>query len=290
MVDPQHAGLSITRQCRLVSITRSSFYYASRGDSPLNLRLMRRIDEQFLETPFYGSRQMTRWLRRQGDMVSRKRVRRLMRLLGVHALFQRPRTSQPHPAHRIYPYLLRDLQITRPNHRVVHGCHLHSPAAGLSVPGCRDGLGEPQGAVLAPRARPRRRSAHRACWTGARALWPSGDLQQRPGQPNSPASTSLTCSRRLAFASRWTARVAGWTTCSSSGCGDRSSTSASTCLSSRLAPRPGPASAGGWTSTTGAGPTRRSTTGRRPRRILTTGLTGAGRYAPVPVSPRSLES
>ena len=116
MVDPQHAGLSITRQCRLVSITRSSFYYASRGDSPLNLRLMRRIDEQFLETPFYGSRQMTRWLRRQGNTVSRKRVRRLMRLLGVHALFQRPRTSQPHPAHRIYPYLLRDLQITRPNH------------------------------------------------------------------------------------------------------------------------------------------------------------------------------
>ena len=59
---------------------------------------------------------MTRWLRRQGDTVSRKRVRRLMRLLGVHALFQRPRTSQPHPAHRIYPYLLRDLRITRPNH------------------------------------------------------------------------------------------------------------------------------------------------------------------------------
>ena len=116
MVDPQHAGLSITRQCRLVSITRSSFYYASRGESPLNLRLMRRIDEQFLETPFYGSRQMTRWLRRQGNTVSRKRVRRLMRLLGVHALFQRPQTSQPHPAHRIYPYLLRDLPITRPNH------------------------------------------------------------------------------------------------------------------------------------------------------------------------------
>ena len=103
MVDPQHAGLSITRQCRLVSITRSSFYDARRGESPLNLRLMRRIDEQFLETPFYGSRQMTRWLRRQGNTVSRKRVRRLMRLLGVHALFQRPRTSQPHPAHRVYP-------------------------------------------------------------------------------------------------------------------------------------------------------------------------------------------
>ena len=92
-----------------MSIARSSFYYAGTGESPLNLRLMRLIDEQFLETPFYGSRQMTRWLRRQGDMVSRKRVRRLMRLLGVHALYQRPRTSQPHPVHRIYPYLLRDL-------------------------------------------------------------------------------------------------------------------------------------------------------------------------------------
>ena len=86
-----------------MSIARSSFYYEGTGETPLTLRLMRLIDEQFLETPFFGSRQMTRWLRRQGDTVSRKRVRRLMRRLGVHALFQRPRTSQPHPAHRIYP-------------------------------------------------------------------------------------------------------------------------------------------------------------------------------------------
>ena len=66
MVDPDQAALSITRQCRLLSIARSSFYYEGTGESPLNLRLMRRIDEQFLETPFYGSRQMTRWLLRQG--------------------------------------------------------------------------------------------------------------------------------------------------------------------------------------------------------------------------------
>ena len=90
MVDPSHGELSITRQCRLVSIARSSYYYEGRGESPLNLELMRRIDEQFLETPFYGSRQMTRWLRRQGYTVSRKRVRRLMRLLGLQAVFQRP--------------------------------------------------------------------------------------------------------------------------------------------------------------------------------------------------------
>ena len=116
MVDPNHARLSIVRQCRLVSVARSSFYYEGTGENPLNLRLLRVIDEQFLETPFYGSRQMTRWLRRQGDTVSRKRVRRLMRLLGVHAIFPRPRTSQARPAHRVYPYRLRDLQITRPNH------------------------------------------------------------------------------------------------------------------------------------------------------------------------------
>ena len=116
MVDPQHGRLSIARQCRLVSVARSSYYYERRGESAVNLRLMRLIDEQFLETPFYGSRQMTRWLRREGYTVSRKRVRRLMRLLGLQAVFQRPRTSQPHPEHRIYPYLLRDLAITRPNH------------------------------------------------------------------------------------------------------------------------------------------------------------------------------
>ena len=82
MVAPTHARLSIVRQCHLVSIARSSFYYEGQGESPVNLRLLRVIDEQFLETPFYGSRQMTRWLRRQGDTVSRKRVRRLMRRLG----------------------------------------------------------------------------------------------------------------------------------------------------------------------------------------------------------------
>ena len=116
MVDAENGSLSITRQCRLMSVARSSFYYEARGESPLNLRLMRLIDEQFLETPFYGSRQMKRWLRREGYTVSRKRVRRLMRLLGLQAIFQRPRTSQPHPEHRIYPYLLRDLEITRPSH------------------------------------------------------------------------------------------------------------------------------------------------------------------------------
>jgi len=117
MVDPKHESVSIGRQCRLVSIARSTYYYEQRGESALNLELMRKIDEQFLETPFWGSRQMKRWLvRDEGYTVGRKRVRRLMRLLGLQAVYQRPRTSVPHPAHRTYPYLLRDLSITEPNH------------------------------------------------------------------------------------------------------------------------------------------------------------------------------
>ena len=239
MVDPNHPRLSIVRQCRWVSIARSSFYYEGTGETPLTLRLMRLIDEQFLETPFFGSRQMTRWLRRQGDMVSRKRVRRLMRLLGVHALYQRPRTSQPHPAHRIYPYLLRNLPITRPNHVwCTDVTYIPLQRGFLYLVAVMDWASR---TVLSWRLSNTARCEllRRGLARGARALWPSGDLQQPTRAANSPASTSPTCSRRLAFASRWTARAAGWTTCSSSGCGAHSSTNASTCPSLPPAPRPG---------------------------------------------------
>ena len=115
MVESAHKQLSIKKQCQLLSISRSSWYYEPTGESPLNLKLMRLIDEQYLLTPYYGSRQMARWLRRQGHNVGRHRVRRLMALMGLHAIYQEPRTSQPHPHHRIYPYLLRNLAVTRAN-------------------------------------------------------------------------------------------------------------------------------------------------------------------------------
>jgi hypothetical protein len=105
MIEPSHKQLSIKTQCRLLSISRSGWYYDPKGESPLNLKLMRLIDEQYLLTPYDGSRQMARWLRRQGYRVGRHRVRRLMALMGLHAIYQEPRTSQPHPHHRIYPYL-----------------------------------------------------------------------------------------------------------------------------------------------------------------------------------------
>ena len=115
-IAPDHPGLSLSHQCRLLSIGRSSFYYAPKGESSENLGLMRRLDELFLKCPFYGSRQMARQLRREGVSVGRHRVRRLMRLIGLEAIYQAPRTSAPHPAHRVYPYLLRNLTVDRPDH------------------------------------------------------------------------------------------------------------------------------------------------------------------------------
>jgi putative transposase len=108
-------GLSLSRQCDLMSISRSSFYYTPRGESAENLALMRRIDELFLRCPFYGSRQMVRQLRREGIAVGRHRVRRLMRRMGLEAIYRVPKTSTPHPEHRIYPYLLRNVVATRPD-------------------------------------------------------------------------------------------------------------------------------------------------------------------------------
>jgi putative transposase len=115
LVTPEHPALSVVRQCALLAISRSGFYYEVVGDSEANLALMRLIDQQFLETPFYGSRQMMRHLQRMGHIVGRHRVRRLMHRMGLAAVYQRPRTSVPHPAHRVFPYLLRDLMIDRPN-------------------------------------------------------------------------------------------------------------------------------------------------------------------------------
>lgn len=115
MVEPTHPRLPIARQCHLLGISRSTFYYEAAGESPRNLELMRIIDGQFLETPFFGSRQMARWLRRQGHAVSRKRVARLMRKMGLSAIYQKPNTSKPFPGHKIYPYLLKGMTIDAPN-------------------------------------------------------------------------------------------------------------------------------------------------------------------------------
>ena len=115
LVDRADPQLSIVAQCGLLKVARSTLYYRPAPVSMDDLRLMRRIDEQYLTTPFYGSRRMVAVLRREGEAVNRKHVRRLMQLMGIEAIYQRPNTSQRHPDHKVYPYLLRGLVIDRAN-------------------------------------------------------------------------------------------------------------------------------------------------------------------------------
>jgi putative transposase len=115
-VAPENERLSIARQCELLGLARSTYYHEAAGESEENLRLMRLIDEQFLERPFFGSRRMTQWLIRQGSEVNRKRVQRLMRLMGLEAIYPKRSTSKSCPHHRVYPYLLRNVSIDRPDH------------------------------------------------------------------------------------------------------------------------------------------------------------------------------
>jgi putative transposase len=111
----QPNALSLTRQCKLLGLSRAALYCRPAEVSTEQLELMALIDRQYLRTPFYGSRPMTAWLQTQGHKVNRKRVRRLMRLMGIEAIYQRQRTSRPAPDHRIYPYLLRGLVIEHVN-------------------------------------------------------------------------------------------------------------------------------------------------------------------------------
>ena len=115
LMDREHPALPMGRQCALLGISRSSMYYRPRGTSPEDLAVMKAIDQQYLATPFYGSRRMRVWLQRQGCRAIRKRVQRLMRTMGLVAIYRRPRTSKPAPGHKVYPYLLGGLEITRPN-------------------------------------------------------------------------------------------------------------------------------------------------------------------------------
>lgn len=116
-VEPGHKKIPIYRQCELLGLNRSSLYYKPSGETPYNEQLMKLIDEQYIETPFYGIDKMTAWLCRQGHCVNHKRVRRLMRQMGLEAVYPRRKRlfSKPDKQHTVYPYLLKDIQVTEPN-------------------------------------------------------------------------------------------------------------------------------------------------------------------------------
>ena len=115
LVDRDDPDLSVAAQCRLLNVARSTLYYQPAPMDPDDLSLMRRMDELYTKWPFYGSRRMVAALRQDGLNVDRKRVRRLMRVMGLEAIYQKPNTSKGHPDHKIYPYLLRGLAIDHPN-------------------------------------------------------------------------------------------------------------------------------------------------------------------------------
>ena len=115
LIDAEHDTLSIRRQCQLLNLPRSTFYYEPATETEENLQLMRLMDEQYLKTPFYGSRRMTVWLQQQGQEVNRKRVQRLLRLMGLEAVYPKKRTTQRGAGHTIFPYLLRGVSIDHPD-------------------------------------------------------------------------------------------------------------------------------------------------------------------------------
>ena len=116
MIDTDHRQISISRQCELHGLDRSTFYYQSDDESELNLSLMRLIDGQYTRTPYYGSPKLTVWLRRRGYQINHKRMERLMNKMGLQTVCPKPNTSRKQADHKIYPYLLRGVEVTSPNH------------------------------------------------------------------------------------------------------------------------------------------------------------------------------
>lgn len=115
MICRSHPHYSVVQQCKLLRVPRSTLYYKPKPVDDEELTLMRRIDELYMKWPFYGSRRLVAELRGEGYAVNRKRVRRLMQVMGIEAIYQKPNTSRKHPEHKIYPYLLSDLKINRSN-------------------------------------------------------------------------------------------------------------------------------------------------------------------------------
>ena len=264
LVERAAPALPVSRQCRLLSVSRASVYRRPAEISEEDCRIIALIDRQYLARPYYGSRRMAAWLATQGHVVNRKRVRRLMRLAGLVAIYQRPNTSKPAPAHKIYPYLLGGIAIERVNQvwcadvtyipmakgflylvvimdwvsRAVLAWRLSNT---LGAEFCVEALEE----ALSQYGRPEIFN------TDQGSQFTSDDF-------TSPAPWSATRSR-----SAWMARAATWTTSLSSGCGAASNTKRSTSTRMPASPKRRPASAPGSASITRSASTRACAIARR---------------------------
>jgi len=226
LIEREDPALPIFQQCRLLAVSRSSVYRRPAEVSEEDRAIMALIDRQYLARPYYGSRRMAAWLTTQGHLVNRKRVRRLMRLMGLVAVYQRPNTSKPAPENKVYPYLLGGLTIARVNQvwcadityipmargflylvvimdwvsRAVLGWRLSNT---LGADFCVEALEE----ALARYGKPEIFNTDQSL--------PS----RKRGAASSPAPSSPASSNEAASRSAWMARAAAWTTSSSSGCG-----------------------------------------------------------------------
>jgi hypothetical protein len=216
MIDAFHKEISIRRQCELVGLNRSTFYHPPAGESELNLQLMWVIDEQYTKTPFYGWPRMTAHLRRQGYEVNHKRIRRLMRKMGLQAIYPKPRTTIPDKEHKVYPYLLRGVQIRRPN-QVWAADITWWPSWTGSVASCLPG-------------------SYPTPWMGPSACKPLTGLLNKDCQKsstrirgsNSRLWLSLSTFTQPVSSSAWMAGAEHWTISLSNVCGAQSNTRTST--------------------------------------------------------------
>ena len=218
LIDRSEPLLSIRRQCVLLGVARSGVYRAPRPANDNDLALMRRIDELYMAWPFLGSRRMTVLLRAEGHRINRKRVQRLMRRMGIAALGPKPRTTNPAPGHKIFPYLLRNLVIERPNQ--VWAADITYVPIGRGFLYLVAIIDWASRAVLAWRLS---NTMDVAFCLAALERRSRGSASRKSSTPtrvaNSPAASLPACWRQPAFASRWTGGAAGSTMCLSSGCG-----------------------------------------------------------------------
>ena len=226
-LDRDHPVLSIRRQCGMLGLARSGVYRLPRPANDDDLGLMRRLDELFTRWPFLGSRRMAAMLRAEGIPINRKRVQRLMRRMGIAALGPKPRTTKPAPGHTIYPYLLRELTIERPNQ--VWAADITYIPIGRGFLYLVAVIDWASRAVLAWRLS---NTMDVSFCVSALEEALAGSAGRRSSIPikaaSSPAPPSPACWRRRGSGSRWMVAAAGWTTSSSNACGDRSSMRTST--------------------------------------------------------------
>lgn len=181
MIEPSNPELSIGKQCQLLSISRSSFYYTPKGETAMNLMLMRQIDKQFLETPFFGVRQMTWHLRNEGHLANEERIRRLMRLMGLMPIYQKPMSQQGRLGSQDLSLSSARSASGSTQSGLGGGHHLSANAARVPVSGRHHGLAHPQGSGLAHLEHAGGRLLRRGIERGHRQVRSARDHEQRPG-------------------------------------------------------------------------------------------------------------